>query len=238
MKTRYQLRTNQIKSNQIDVNIEEVLRYLQYKSNDIDEETLRVLKESILEIKEISELRYVYRIIDIDKNDTSISFNNEFSINSKDLSKLFKASDKVAVLASTLGLAVEKRIRYYSITNLSKAVIFDACATTYIEALCDYIEEEIREIAKEENCGITFRFSPGYGDVPISHQGDILRTLNATKLIGLNASESSILIPRKSVTVFIGLDKSNTTKSIAKSCKKCNLFKTCTYSKEGGNCGK
>ncbi|NMB44291.1 MAG: methionine synthase [Clostridiales bacterium] len=238
MKAKYQMRANHLDSSLININKDEVLRYLQYKSKDVDQGTQRLLEESISEIKELSELRYVYRIFNLDKDGTSINLENEILIESKDLTKLLKDSDKVAVLASTLGLAVENRIRYYSKSNLSKAVIFDSCATACIEALCDYVEEEIKGIAKEDNCGITFRYSPGYGDVPISHQKDILRSLDAARLIGLTASDTSILLPRKSVTAFIGFDKSNKVKSFANSCQTCSISMTCSFSKKGGKCGK
>ncbi|MFA9422765.1 MAG: methionine synthase, partial [Sedimentibacter sp.] len=93
------------------------------------------------------------------------------------------------------------------------------------------VEGEIKDLAAKEGSSITFRYSPGYGDVPISHQGDILAALNAQKLIGLSVSDSSILIPRKSVTAFIGF--SNSDRINKKSCYNCNLFGNCSFSKEG-----
>lgn len=238
MKANQQITAKHLKTDKVDIDKSEVLRYLQYKNKDIDEETNKSLNESITEIKEISELKYVYRIFNIQKENTTINFEDEFVITSNDLVKLLKDCDKVAVLAATIGLSVEKQIRYYSLTNLSKGVIFDSSGTAYIEALCDYVEAEIGELASNDNLGITYRYSPGYGDVPISHQGEILKSLNATKLIGLTASDSSILIPRKSVTAFIGLDKSKTSKTQVSSCSTCSLYGTCSFSREGGHCGK
>lgn len=225
----------------------EVLRYLQYKSDIIDEETDRLINECILELKDLGELKYVYRIFNINNDNTTINFEDEIIIKSKDLSKLLKNSNKAVLLATTLGLAVENRIRYYSLSSLSKAIIFDACATAYIEALCDHTEAEIKTLAKKEGIGITFRYSPGYGDVSISHQKDVVNSLNATKLIGLTVSESSILIPRKSVTAFIGFDKTmevtashnstdkfDSSKEKKSSCSTCKLYGDCYYRKEGG----
>ncbi|WP_312815281.1 methionine synthase [Sedimentibacter sp.] len=230
------MRVNHLNNNLIKIDKSEVLRYLAYKNKDIDEETDILLNESIAELKEISELKYVYRIFDITEKNNTISFENQINIKSKDLTELLKNCKKSAVMAATLGFDAEKRIKYYSMTNLSKAVIFDACAASCIEYLCDLAEAEIKELAVKDGCNITFRYSPGYGDVPISHQDDILTALNAQKLIGLSVTDSSILVPRKSVTAFIGFSTGNEINKInKKSCLNCNLFGNCNFSGEGEN---
>lgn len=217
----------------IKIDKAEALRYMGYKNSEIDEETDKLLNESIKELQEILDLKYVYRIFNLIKENNNISFENLINIKSNDLEKLFTDCDKSAVMAATLGFEVEKRIKYYSMTNLSKALTFDACAAACIESLCDLAQAEIKDLAAKEDCNITFRYSPGYGDVPISHQGEILSALNAQKLIGLSALESSILVPRKSVTAFIGFDKSNNKEIKEKSCLNCSMFGNCTFSKEG-----
>lgn len=226
------MRVNNIKNSEINIDVAEALRYLGYKSKEVDEATTRSLNESISELQEISELKYVYRIFDINRLDNNISFQDKINIKSHDLANLFNNCDKAAVLATTIGFEVEKRIRYYSMTNLSKSIVFDACAAAYIEALCDYVEDEIKELAAKEGCSITYRYSPGYGDVPLSHQSEILATLNSGKLIGLTSLESSILVPRKSVTAFIGFSK--TIKIYERSCLDCAFYDNCSFSREGG----
>lgn len=227
----------QLDNGVIQVDKSEALRYLNYKNSNIDDETARLLDESIKELKEISELKYVYEIFDILIENNNIIFkNSNIKIKSNDLKELFKTSDKAAVMAATLGFRVEQKIKYYSLTNLTKGVIFDACAASYIESLCDYAEAEIKEIALKYGLSTTFRYSPGYGDVSISHQESILSSLNAQKHIGLTVSDSSILIPRKSVTAFIGFTNSKV--KIKKSCVNCNLFNNCSYSKGGTVCVK
>lgn len=224
--------SRQVTSDLVQVNRAEALRYLGYKDSNVDEETSKLLDEAIAELMDISQFKYVYRIFPVNKAEETISFENTLiKIKSKDLTNLFEFSDKAAVMAATLGFEVEKRIRYYSLTNLSKAVIFDACAASLIEVLCDYAEGEIKEIATQDKYNITSRYSPGYGDVPISHQFEIVDALNAQKLIGLTVSDASILLPRKSVTAFIGFTKSN--KQYKKSCFNCSLYGNCKYSKEG-----
>lgn len=68
------------------------------------------------------------------------------------------------------------------------------------------------------NKDITFRYSPGYGDLPLDVQSSFLRALDAQKKIGLTVSENNLLFPRKSVTAIIGIINSGSKKKI-KSCK-------------------
>ena len=51
------------------------------------------------------------------------------------------------------------------------------------------------------------RFSPGYGDVPISVQKEFLDSLDAGRRMGILLSESYLMSPSKSVTAIIGLEK-------------------------------
>jgi hypothetical protein len=54
---------------------------------------------------------------------------------------------------------------------------------------------------------ITWRFSPGYGDLPLDTHINLLGALDTSRKIGLTVSRSLILIPSKSVTAIIGVTK-------------------------------
>lgn len=115
-----------------------------------------------------------------------------------------KYCNDCVLFAATLGGEVDKKINYYERISMSKAIILDACATVAIEEGCDFVEDEIRKIAIEQGKEITFRFSPGYGDLDLSIQESFIQTVEAYKNIGLTVSAHNILIPRKSVTAIIG----------------------------------
>ena len=51
------------------------------------------------------------------------------------------------------------------------------------------------------------RFSPGYGDVPLEIQKDIVMLLDCAKRIGVSLNDSLLMSPSKSVTAFIGLQE-------------------------------
>ena len=70
-----------------------------------------------------------------------------------------------------------------------------------------------------------WRYSPGYGDWGLSQQKKFFQIIGAEK-IGMSLSSAMMLIPRKSVTAIIGLEKiSADGKNFAnekKSCENCD----------------
>ena len=81
-----------------------------------------------------------------------------------------------------------------------------------------------------------FRYSPGYGDLPLSLQGDLLWLLDAPRRVGLTVSPSHILLPRKSVTAILGISETPVSRS-TRSCLSCPGRDGCNYRKAGGHCG-
>ena len=84
--------------------------------------------------------------------------------------------------------------------------------------------------------GITFRYSPGYGDLPLDIQRSFLSVLDTQKKIGLTASENNLLFPRKSVTAIIGIIDKNI-KIKKRSCIECSNYENCSFRRKGENCG-
>lgn len=210
----------------------EILRYLSYNDNSLDEEMDELIDSCIEEIMDISQYRYIYSIFDVIDSSSFLSLSNStIELRGKAIREHLKSSKYVAAMAVTLGVEVENKIKYYGKGNLTRGVILDSCAAALVEELCDYIENKIKDLALSEGLNITSRFSPGYGDLPITTQSQILNSLNASRLIGLNVSESSILLPRKSVTAFIGLTKDK--KITIRKCSSCNLYGNCSFSREG-----
>ncbi|WP_432408369.1 vitamin B12 dependent-methionine synthase activation domain-containing protein [Wukongibacter sp. M2B1] len=237
MMTRY-LEYNMINKKDIDLIIDknEVLRYLGYGNKEADEITDGIIDKCLREILEIASTNFVYNIYEIKKGEGKIHFKkSNFRIEGKDIYNHLHTSSKCAIMAVTLGNEVDKRIRYYSKVDLTKSVIFDACATAGIEALCDRVESEVKKIAISNGCNITSRYSPGYGDLSIEIQPKILNLLDTQKHIGLTVTDSCILIPRKSVTAFIGIGEEVKVKKL--SCKDCRLHDNCLFAKEGDSCG-
>lgn len=216
---------------------EEVLRYLGYKKQLIDKNVDLLVNECIDELKKIQNWKYIFKIFSINKGKEQIELvGSNLIFKGEDILEHLKNSSMCAVMAVTLGSNVDTKIRYYEKFNLTRALILDACASAAIEWACDEVQKWIEEEAKKNNLGITYRYSPGYGDFSIDIQSKIISVLDAQKNIGLTVTEDNILIPRKSVSAIIGFqDKS--IKAQYPGCKKCNNFIGCEYRKGGNHCG-
>ncbi len=215
----------------------EVLRYLGHGGENIDDTTNELINECIEEVKVHMNEKFLFKIFDTEKSEENIYIKNTTLVfKGKDIYRHLENCEKCAIMAATLGNEIDKKIKYYSKVDLTRGVILDACATTAIEALCDDIEEGVKEIAKYEGYNITFRYSPGYGDFSTNIQTELIRVLNANRQIGLTVTDSLILVPRKSVTAIIGFQKGEVIHKTPK-CSRCSNYGNCRYAKEGGQCG-
>ena len=124
---------------------------------------------------------------------------------SEKLKKNLAGCDSAVVFAATAGMDTDRLIRKYTRVQPSKALMLQALGAERVEALCDALEAELAPALKDEGLARRPRFSPGYGDFPLTHQRDIFKMLNCEKTIGVTLNESLLMSPSKSVTAVIGL---------------------------------
>ena len=117
---------------------------------------------------------------------------------------------------------------------MARARARDCCASAAVESLCDGAERTLKRQYPDHF--FPHRYSPGYGDFPLECQNQILTLLDAPRRIGLTASQSHILIPRKSVTAILGISRQPAAQT-RRSCGDCPARETCAYRKAGGHCG-
>lgn len=139
-------------------------------------------------------------------------------------------------MAATIGNYIEKKIRLYERIDLTRGMILDSVSTTAVEDLCDKVCDLIEKDIIEDFEELTFRYSPGYGDLSLNIQKNFIEVLDATRKIGVNVSEHMLLFPRKSVTAIVGIRK-KLGKKTKKSCINCKNYENCLYRKEENSCG-
>ena len=110
---------------------------------------------------------------------------------------------------------------------MSKAVILQAAAAAMLEDYCDEVNEQIRRDYESRGLYLRPRFSPGYGDFPLSCQPQLLGCLEAGKRIGITLTDSYLMAPSKSVTAVIGVSPLSRTCTV-KGCEACGKT-DCTY---------
>lgn len=120
------------------------------------------------------------------------------------LAKSLGSSSEAFVVACTLGAEIDRVIGKLSKTSRAEAFIFDAVASSVIEAALDALESEIKE-----EYSIGQRFSPGYGDFSLSCQGELLEFLGAPLYLGVTLNDNGMMSPMKTVTAIIGIKGKN-----------------------------
>ena len=196
----------------------EALRYMGghgVKPDDITKALMDKAEEEILKI-----CRPVYTFTEIPKDSPALG--------GEDIRKVIEKSEKVVLIAATLGIYVDKLIRKWQITDMAQAVVIDSMASVAIEQFMDKIELELSK--RYSGYYFTNRFSPGYGDYPLEKQKEIIKLLNTEKKLGLNLTESLMLNPTKSVTAVIGMGKEEIKEksSCTSKCSRCKN-KNCPY---------
>lgn len=152
----------------------------------------------------------------------------------RDIANHLDGCEKAILMCATLGAEIDKLIRINQISDMAKAVVLDSFASVAVEQVCNKVDEIIAE--KYDGYYMTFRFSPGYGDYPISLQQDFLRMLDAPRKIGLTTNDNYLLMPTKSVTAVMGLSK-NPIERKKRGCAICNMRGKCRFRKNGEHCG-
>ena len=206
---------------------ENALKYLGYQGQKIDDFYYQLMDECLKEIDEMSSFKVTYQIFPLSFDPLYIE-NAHIHINYPDLIELFQHCHDVMVIGCTLGIQIDRKLKYFSHFDMTKMSVFDAVASSYLEEKCDDYENE--HIKGQR----TFRFCPGYGNVPIELNQSLARVIDCQKKIGLTIQDSHILLPQKSMIGLIGLGDQKRTKS----CLNCLRIKDCSFRKRGQTCYK
>lgn len=225
------------KIKELEIPKDEVLRYLGYKSHKIDENLNELIDEAIEECKNIIKPKIVFGKYNNHTDETGVIIDRtSLVLEGEDIKNHLLFAKECVIMAATIGSEIEKKISLYQKINLTRAMILDSCATTAIEEVCDKFEEYIKEETYKKDLAITFRYSPGYGDLSLDIQKDLINILRADKIIGLTVSCHNLLFPGKSVTAIIGLiPKDKEVKQ--KGCEVCKNYQNCSFRREGHICG-
>lgn len=216
------------------LNKEEALRYMGFAGNTPDKVSSAIIDECEVELLKSICPVYTYEIFDILHTENGVEvLNTPLLLTGNSAGNHLKGCNKIVLMAATLGIGADRLIKKYQVSDLSHALACDALGSAAIEQVCNIAEEEIKK--EVSPLYMTWRFSPGYGNLPLEIQPDFLTVLSAPKKIGLTITDSLIMLPSKSVTAFIGLSEIPLEKG-RQGCAICKLKETCNFRKRGERC--
>lgn len=204
-----------------------VLRYLGAAGWTPDASTAALLDRAESCLEKAASPRGVWRVLP----DGALDLTNS----GEDLARHLQGCGGVVLMAATLGGGVDALLRRLELSDIALCTAVDATASAAIEKTCDAVEADARAWAAERGLYLTGRYSPGYGDCPLSLQQTLCLALDTPRAIGLTVTPQQLLAPRKSVTAILGAADHPVTGTRA-GCGRCLLRETCAYLKRGTTC--
>ncbi len=220
--------------------VEKVLAALGFNHNDLTDPSAYkieydLVKKALGALETISKDKVLYKVFDLNNKEHSQFIHDKILIGTS-IKRFLGAPSQLILCATTLGSRVDTLIRKEGIMSISSAVLIDTAAMVVIEEHLNLWMETIALTEPLKGHYLSPRYSPGYGDMPLSMQKDILQELQSQKQIGLTVSDSGILLPKKSVTAVIGVYDTpfETTYS---NCDSCLIRNRCKKRERGDYCG-
>ena len=204
----------------MDVDIREALRYLGVKVNDA--ELLPPMEALAQELQSRITPRFSW----------VLTTPQALALPGQTARKMLADCPQAAVLVCTLGAEFDRWMRQLSLRDMARAVMLDALGSAFVEAGCDAAEDAIR--TRFPGKYLTDRFSPGYGDLPLEVQPQLLALSGGTR-IGVTLTDSMLMAPQKSVTAVLGIADTPQPARV-RGCTHCTLNQTCPYRKAGATC--
>ena len=186
--------------NEVEINEREAFRYMGYSMKDAPEEIGGLFSDCVKLFSEVVSYKACFtkvKIKSFGEGRLDLGFGEFQSFN---LEKNLSGCGKAYIFAATAGIAVDRLIMKYSKLEPSKSVVIDAIGSAAIEGFCNKVNGEMKKDAVTRP-----RYSPGYGDMALSNQKNVLEFLDAYRKIGISLSDSFMMSPTKSVTAIVGI---------------------------------
>ncbi len=181
----------------------EILRYAMLpRSADVPEEL--PLAECLREVRGRVRCRAVWREYPL--RETAEGLDLGFAAtDSVSLRRCLHGCDVLVLFAATAGVEMDRLIARASLRSPLHGLLMHAIGAERVESACDALCALLAEEHPEAE--LTRRFSPGYGDLPLSMQRSIFAALDCGRSLGLTLTDSLLMKPAKSVTAIVGLKR-------------------------------
>jgi len=194
------------------------------------------IKDSILELlASVKKTRllepaaaYEYYAVS-DMNGSQISLEGDKAIQGPLLPAIFPEAKELAAVVSTIGPRLEKQVTDYSKNSAAlRGMILDGIGSTAVDMVTPEILRRLTSEVSSRGYEISSPVNPGMPGFPLTEQWNLLGLVNADE-IGVRLTASGVLVPRKSVSMVIGIGPKMTRWTQAEVCARCSLKESCHY---------
>jgi len=162
-------------------------------------------------------------------NGSQISLEGDKAIHGPLLPAIFPEAKELAVLLCTIGPRLEKQVTdYTSQGEPLRGILLDGIGSTAVDALAEEVCKFIANEASSRGYEASSPVNPGMPGLPITEQWQLLKLVPAGE-IGVSLTSAGIMVPRKSVSMVMGIGSQMAKWTRAEVCARCHLKKTCPY---------
>ena len=183
----------------------EILRYAMLPSFAPAPEELP-LQECLKAAKGAAQCRAVWRRYSLKADGEGLDLGFART-DSKDLKRHLEGCGEILLFACTAGAEMDRRIARAKLQSAAKGLLMHAIGAQQVEGGCDRLCLRLAELFPDRQ--LTDRYSPGYGDLPLEMQRDVMKALDCGRTLGITLSESLLMTPSKSVTAIIGMKENS-----------------------------
>jgi hypothetical protein len=148
---------------------------------------------------------------------------------------LLGGAQEVIILVCTLGAALENRASQYFAEGFpARGYLLDGLGTVALGRLAETARREIEASAQARGLQASTPISPGHADWRLAEQR-VLFDLLPSRETGVTLTQTYLMVPRKSLSMAVGLGEKMITHTEGTQCQYCSLQKTCTYRRLPGD---
>jgi hypothetical protein len=145
------------------------------------------------------------------------------------LKELVPGAEKVGIAACSIGPALEKRVtEYFKRDEPLLGVLLDGIGSAAVYSLTEEVCKIMTDEAVSRGCQASSPINPGMPGLPVTEQRQLFKLVPAHE-IGISLTSAGVMVPRKSVSMVIGLGPKMEKNTRAEVCARCRLCKTCAY---------
>ena len=162
-------------------------------------------------------------------NGSQISLDSGEAINGPLIPAIFPEAKELAIILCTIGPKLEKQVTDYSKSKEAmRGMILDGIGSTAVDMMTLEVLRRLTGEVSSRGYEISSPVNPGMPGFPLTEQWNLLGLVNADE-ISVSLTASGVLVPRKSVSMVIGIGPRMTRWTPAQVCARCSLRETCYY---------
>ena len=144
-----------------------------------------MIDEAFADIEKAAGPKSICRIFNMEQDADGQIIIGKMKITSRSLSRNLRGCTKVILFGATLGIGVDRIITRASLTDMSKAVVLQACAAACLEEFCDMEQARLAEELEQKGFTCARGSVRGTGTLTLRFRSRLCRCWTAQMSIDL-----------------------------------------------------